>query len=470
MRLRLLIKNFLSYGIMGIVAQILPMFVLPLITRLLTPEYIGINDLFVTVISMGTQIVILGMYDATFRLSFERDDFRYRSSVCSTALAVNFLVYCACILFIVFCGKDIAEQVFGNVKYINMVYLAVLGIGVSVCSSMLILPTRIENNRKIYCGLSLMSPLVSYIVVFFLINKKEYEIALPMGTVISMMATAIIGFLLNKKYYSIKDVNSSMALQLLTIGIPTMPSLLVYWVFNSADRIMIGHYCGNDAVGIYAIGSKLGLVANFIYIAFQGGWQHFVFSTMKDEDQVELISKIYEYLSIISSVMLFFVLTVSKPMFPILFGKEYEMSYMVAPYLFMSPLLLMLYQTIGNQFLVIKKTWISMFVLIIGAAVNVLFNVILIPIIGIEGAALGTLFGYFISLLVANIILIKMNLLRLSKRVILCLILTILLLFMWRQVGQYNIFFQLIVSISATAIYFVWCREDIIMLIKKINK
>ena len=78
-----------------------------------------------------------------------------------------------------------------------------------------------------------------------------------------------------------------------------------------------------------------------------------------------------------------FVCAFSHEIFRILFPDEYLQGYIVAPYLFLAPLLLMLFQVIANQFLVVKKTWPNMIILILGAVANVGFNYVLIPVMGI---------------------------------------------------------------------------------------
>ncbi len=89
---------------------------------------------------------------------------------------------------------------------------------------------------------------------------------------------------------------------------------------------------------------------------------------------------------------------------------------MIAPYLFLAPLLQMLYQVGNNQFLVIKKTWPGMFILSGGAIVNILLNLVLIPGLGIEGAAIATLAGYIVTDVVDMIVLTKCGLMKVSLR------------------------------------------------------
>lgn len=89
------------------------------------------------------------------------------------------------------------------------------------------------------------------------------------------LATALILFLffwgLNKNYFMLGKYDKKIAKELLKIGLPLLPTFLIYWVYNSMDRIMITNMLGTTELGIYSIGSKLASVSLFIYTAFAGG-------------------------------------------------------------------------------------------------------------------------------------------------------------------------------------------------------
>jgi O-antigen/teichoic acid export membrane protein len=86
----------------------------------------------------------------------------------------------------------------------------------------------------------------------------------------------------------------------------------------------------------------------------------------------------------------------------------------------------MLFQVAGNQFLVVKKSYLSTLSLSIGAGVNVVLNYFLIPKIGIVGASLATLIGYVVSVIMVVIITQKMNLFKIKTRFIISSILVII--------------------------------------------
>ena len=238
--------------------------------------------------------------------------------------------------------------------------------------------------------------------------------------------------ILNRQWFKAKMFDKKILKQLLLIAIPLLPNFLIYWVFNSCDKLMITNMMGIGAAGIYSVGSKLGNASQLIYTAFAGGWQFFAFSTMKEDNQVESNSKIFEYLGIISFIVTAFMCACSFDIFKLLFKTDYLSGYIVAPYLFLAPLLQMLFQVAANQFLVVKKTWPNFFILASGAVLNIIINYFLIPILGIEGASIATLIGYVTSDIICVIVLCRMKLMIISKNFILASLIMTMFFVLWR--------------------------------------
>lgn len=254
---------------------------------------------------------------------------------------------------------------------------------------------------------------------------------------------------------------------MLIIGLPLMPNFLMYWVFSSCDRLMIAKLLGNEFTGIYGVGGKIGQVSQLIYTAFAGGWQYFAFSTMKDSDQIDMTSRIFEYLGIITFGAGMLMASVNDFVFQLLFTGEYQKGAIVMPYLFLAPLLLMLFQTASNQFIVIKKTWPNIFILGIGALINIGLNLILIPQIGIEGAAFATLAGYSLSVIICLAVLQYMKLMKISGRFTACFLGFALYAVMWRTVFKENALLSFILAVLIITGYIFCYRDDIRKLLRK---
>lgn len=438
-KLKLFVENFLIYGLGSVISKIIPLVMLPIVTRLMPDtSYFGINDLFNTVASFAGAIATMGMFDGMYRMFFEKNEIEYQKSVCSTTLIfTTSLTVVVCIMMIVL-RKIIACYIFGGEEFSYLVCLASLATMVSATNNIISAPTRMKNKRGIYLLTNTFSSIFSYIVTIPLLLKGHYYIALPIASIISGLIIECVYFIINIHWFRISLFNPVILKQTLKIAIPLCPNFLVYWIFNSCDRLMISQHMTVYDVGIYSIGAKLGNMSQLIYNAFAGGWLYFSFSTMKEENQVKSNSNIFEYMTAVSLVATSLVFGLSKFIYGLLFSGDYVLGYQIAPILFLAPLLQMLFQIVCNQFVIIKKSWPNVVLLSVGAVFNILLNELLIPVIGIEGAALATVFGYGITLIMTIIILNKMKLFIMGERLIKIVIPFLIYAVCWRIVFRTN--------------------------------
>lgn len=469
-RIKLLLSNFIIYGVGGIMNKIIPFLMLPIVTRML-PEtaYFGMNDLSNTFVSFGATFCILGMYDTMFRMFFDNHEQEYKIRICSDACFFVVLLS-AVICTVLFCfRRQIALLYFGDEAYVILTDISIASVFAHAVNQMVAGPTRIQNKRNIFLIVHLISPLVSYGIAVVLLDRQLYLYALPIGALVSCCISISVFVILNYRWFSFSRVKFNDYGKMLKFALPIVPGFLCYWVFNCTDRLMIARMLGADAAGIYAVASKMGQISQFLYTAFAGGWQYFSFVTMKDKDQIELISFIFEYLAVLSCCFCIVMAAASEFVFHLFFQGEYTKGAFIAPYLFLSPLLMMLYQTANSQLLIIKKTWPETVILGIGAMMNIITNAVLIPEMGLEGAALGTIAGYVSAIMILIIVLYRWRLIRLSSRFFQTVMLLVLYMLIWR-----GVFFQnqskWFAGILILFVYLFLYRRDIQLLIQRLWK
>lgn len=468
---KLFIENMLVYGLGGIISKLVPLLMLPIVTRLMPgTTYFGLSDMSNTVLQFGSAVAVIGMYDAMYRMFFEKDDLNFKKEICSTTVFFTLtmsLIVCGLMV----AGKDlIAKYFFKDTKYSYLVYITAVTVLVSATNTIVAAPTRMQNKRKVFLITNTISPILSYSISIPLILTGHYVIALPLASLVAGVSMEFIFYILNRSWFNIKLFKKEYLKPLLAIAIPLFPNFLIYWIFNSSDKVMITNILDVGQAGIYSVGSKLGHASQLIYTAFAGGWQFFAFSTMKEKDQVGSNSKIFEYLGIISYVATAFVCAISYWFFKLVFAEQYLVGYVIAPYLFLAPLLQMLFQVAANQFLVVKKTWPNMFILLSGAIINVILNLTLIPVIGIEGASIATLIGYAVSDIVCVIVLCKMKLMVVSFRFIVSTLLMMAFFFIWRSFIPENLLSGVSLAILLTVIYMIMYKEELLLILNKLKR
>ena len=419
-QLKLFLENFIFYGGLSMLQKALPFLTLPIITSLLpdSSSY-GIADMFTLLVSFGSALAILGMYDAMFREFFEdENNFEYKKKVTSTGLNIVLISGLIVMFLVILFNKFLSNILFKDIRYSKLILISGIAILISALNTIIASPTRMRNQRKIFLITGLLFPIIGFASTYFFIKKGYTYEALVYGTVSMNSTSLIVFFILNHKDFSLKILDKKVAKELLKIGIPLLPTFLIYWIFNSMDRIMINKMIGSSELGVYSVGSKVASVSQLIHLAFAGGWSYFSFSTMKDEKQVKNNSKVFEYLGIVSLIAFILTLPFIKLVFDTFFKGDYIRGQEVFPYIFLSPLLLMLFQVLANQMIIIKKSYLSTLSLVSGAILNIILNYILIKSYGIRGAAFSTLISYVISVIIMSLICIKYEQLILEKKFI----------------------------------------------------
>ena len=467
---RLFIENFLIYGLGGVIGKAISIVMIPIIASIMpSTEYYGISDTLNIINSLCCSVAVLGMYYAMFRLFFEEESEDYKKKVCSTAFVFTLVLSFVVAMVIVALRTFFAEQFLKSASYSFLLVITACDVFIGATNSIVSAPTRMQNKRKVFLFTNAFFPLLGYLIALFLLLKGYYIIALPVSTLVSGLATELLFFLLNKKWFSIRKADLKTLKELICIAIPIAPNILIYWIYNSCDRIMITNYLGIGQEGIYGIGAKLGQISQLIYLAFAGGWQYFAFSTMKDKNRVVANSKVFEYLAVISFFSTICISAISSCIFRLLFDSRYYTGYIVSPYLFFGPLIQMLFQTAASQFTIVKKTYFNLLCLLVGVLVNIVLNICLIQTVGIEGAAIATVLGYMSATLLCVVLLQKFGLLVISKRLVCTTVIFVCLFVLWRFWGRDSLVIGIFLVVVVSLLYLIMYKNELLLLLQKVN-
>ena len=162
---KLFVENFVIYGLGGIISKIIPLIMVPIVTRLMSDTtYFGLSDLSNTAVSFASAFAVMGMYDAMYRMFFEKDDEGHKKKVCSTALF--FTLTTSLLVFIVMLSARgwIAGFFFGDRQYTEIVYLSAMATLVGATNNIISAPTRMQNQRKKFLITNTIGPLLSYMI------------------------------------------------------------------------------------------------------------------------------------------------------------------------------------------------------------------------------------------------------------------------------------------------------------------
>jgi len=244
----------------------------------------------------------------------------------------------------------------------------------------------------------------------------------------------------------------------ISFSIPLLPNNLSNWILDSSDRYIITLFLGTAFVGYYGPGYTVGhLISMFAAPLF------FilppVLSNYYDEKKFNEISKVLrysiKYYLLLAIPSVFGLSILSKSILNTLSTPEISnIGYLITPYTAVSYLLYGLKGIIGNVLIVQNKTKIIGFVVSISAIINLVLNIIIIPIMGINGAALTTLLSFILAFLLilyysSQAKLFNFDIIFIIKSLIASIIMSTVIIFI-NPVG----IFSLIMSIILGAIFY----------------
>jgi len=188
---------------------------------------------------------------------------------------------------------------------------------------------------------------------------------------------------------------------LLVFGLPMLPALLFRKVIDVSDRYFIPQLHNMDTLGEYVMGVK---IANMVEIGvltpFLFAWQPFFYSIAGQENAKEIFSKVTLYFFMILSTVFLTVTIIAPYVLNIIGGNEYSASQTMVTVLVLSSMLNGVQYSISVGIHLGNKLTQETGCMLMAALLNIIFNLLLIPRYGGEGAAYATLLAYLFYLII----------------------------------------------------------------------
>lgn len=178
-------------------------------------------------------------------------------------------------------------------------------------------------------------------------------------------------------------------------------------IYSQMDRIMIGQMLTDYDVGLYTTATAICGMWIFIPTAIITSFQPMIMEIKNTGNDVLYKKRLEQLYSAVIWLCIFVSVVVvifSKPIIGILYGEAYLGAVTTLRIAIWFETFAMIGTARGIWILCEKKNKYVKYYLGIGAIVNLFFNTILIPILGINGAALATLITQFVTSIIAPLL------------------------------------------------------------------
>lgn len=331
-------------------------------------------------------------------LSAQTEPDAIREGFYSIFLFTAFTGFCASLL-VFFSSDIIASTVFQDVNASYYIRMASWLIFLNVVTQITLFYFRIFHQIKTFSLMLIFQTLGRLFLVYFLLIIGFGLYGVIIGTLVIWGLVLLLCIVLIIHQIGFIIPKFSHLREYFNYGAPLTPNTLIRWITDSSDRYLVGYFINLQAVGIYSASYTLG---NLIQL-FVAPLQVVLFpelSRLYDQNKMDLVEQYMSY-----SLKYFLLLTIpavfglsvlATPILTILTTEEFISGNVVIPFIAVSGLFAGVFQIVINITLLVKNTKFNLFIQMFAATANVLLNIILIPVIGILGAAIATFISFLL--------------------------------------------------------------------------
>ena len=244
--------------------------------------------------------------------------------------------------------------------------------------------------------------LSSAIKIYLVITQAEliYFVLVTAFDALSLAVSYAIAYLLRKDHQPFyKQFDFSIAKQLLKDSWPLIFAAIVVSVYMRLDQIMIKEILGEYEVGIYSAAVRLSEAFYFIPMLISISLFPAILNAKNQSAELyrQRLQRLYTFMVWMAIAIALLMTFLNEWLIHLLFGKAYQEAGQVLMIHTWAAVFVFLGVAFGKYLLAENLTKIDFQRTLLGAITNVIFNLWLIPIYGVAGAAMATLLAQFIA-------------------------------------------------------------------------
>lgn len=266
-----------------------------------------------------------------------------------------------------------------------------------------VLRNVLRMQRKIYLhslfiiSRSLFSFMFSLLLIYLFRMQME-SIFLGELLIVAIILPILWKSAIGKQFSYKIPLNLNIIRQFFCYGAPLTFSIVGLWLLDFSDRYIIKFMLGSYAVGIYSAcynitWNSLFLLVHLFYM-MEEPLAMKIYAHEGAEALKEFITCESRIFLILMVPCVLFMCLYSDFIFSIMVSEKYRNGTALVPYVAISVLVAGIIYKYKLGIMAMEKTQTLMYIVIAAGILNVVFNLIAIPLYGLLGAAIGTLLAY----------------------------------------------------------------------------
>ena len=395
-----ILKHGSVYFLVSVLGKGAALLLLPIYTRLLSPTDYGILS---TITATGAVLAVIMSLrlDAAFGRFFyeynsDRNELNTLLSSCFWfAISLGLIVYLSSLFLGYF--------YYHKVLHIQFVPLIVLGFFTPLLGQIALLGTiyyRQTHQSKVVGGIQIIVLVLIHLLSILLLLYTDM-------TVNARIIPAFIGGVVTCTYYVILNVksgllsfkfDSTLLFKILPYSLAMLPGVLSSWINGLSDRIILSIYGPMSETGIYSVGYEIGRGLTTVTMAIAMVYTPIMYAKLTQDYEAGIASLTKPILGFfwLMSMLTFFLCIFAKDIIYLFAAKEYQGASSIVIIIICSFFW-------GGQYLIFsnilgfkKKILLLSSIGIASALINIILNLMFIPVFGKFAAAWTTFLSVFV--------------------------------------------------------------------------
>lgn len=392
-----LFKSAGIYTVTGIINKAIPFFLLPILTRYLSPSDYGIVSMFGVLVSFTNPFIGLSINGAIARAYYEKYSLDIREYIANSLLILLSSTLLVSIVFFFFSGF-IAQ--ISSVPSQILWMVIVVSFGHFITAIVLTL-WQVQVKPRQYGIYQISNTLLNLILslLFVVVIGLSWRGRLYAQIITAFVFVILGGGILYRNSWLKFKFNKTYIKHALLYGLPLIPHGLGGVIITMTDRVFITNMVGIETTGVYTVGYQIGMIINLLATAFHQAYIPWLYAKLNEDDHKvkrKIVKFTYVYFAII--LILSIGLSSIAPYFlSIIVGKEFAQSSIYVVWIAIGYAFNGMYLMVVNYIFYAKKNYILSIVTFASAMINIILNYFFIRSFGAIGAAQATTLIYLLK-------------------------------------------------------------------------
>jgi len=384
-----LLNGSLTYGTVTIFSRIAAIILMPILTRILSPEEYGTLSIALTLVLLANAVVTLEVAQGVtvrFAVSNSGDRKLYPST------AIRFMLIMYLILFVVI-------NIFGNMIS-RLVFSESIGSSILIAGTLLVVANgifllmqnqfRLELLSRDYAILTLSYVLLTSIgaisgAVFFQLPT----VGIILGQAGGAALVDVVGIFMLRNTFS-GGFHTDKLKEMLKYSLPVVPAGLLLLGGQQAQKFILSKYGSLEDVGIYGLAYQIAGFSALAVLGVQTAITPSVLAHHDDAETPKMLGRLFERFATVALILCAFLSVFSKELVTIFSAASYRRAEEFVPYLAFAIALNCFYIFFPGK-LIRAKSAAQLIASSASFLIAVSTGFLLIKFDGVRGAALSTL-------------------------------------------------------------------------------